>query len=44
MKSITAADATRMPGTLPKIRARRLGINPPPAKVRRVIKGRGWVA
>lgn len=44
MKSINTADATRMPGQLPKTRAKRLRQNPPPAKVKRVIAGRGWVA
>ena len=44
MKSLNAADATRLPGVLQKVRAKRLGINPPPAKVKRVIQGRGWVA
>jgi hypothetical protein len=40
-KTITGADATRMPGIMPKLNARRRKINPPQP---RVIKGRGWVA
>jgi hypothetical protein len=41
MKTLTGADATRMPGPLPKRTTRRRKTNPPQP---RVIKGRGWVA
>jgi hypothetical protein len=44
VKNLNAADATRLPGPLPKLSAKRRRQNPPPAKVKRVIVGRGWVA
>jgi hypothetical protein len=43
-RTITGSDATRMPGPLGKIAAKRRRINPPPPKTPRVVKGRGWVA